>query len=134
MGRRICRLTTTDPKQFFLSRDAVHIFERSSLLCVRDSNDLGSEAPPQRSDEANQVDLAASPRGNYDAMLLPSLSLPHRSRLRLTADLIVGVPYVLMLWAIDELRVLPERIASLFHSGAIENRREKCRKKQEARE
>lgn len=72
-------------------------------------------------------------RRHYDAML-PSLNLPDRSRLRLTVDLIVGVPYVLVLWGIDELRGLPERIASLLHRATIGDRGEKCRKKQEGSE
>lgn len=66
--------------------------------------------------------------------MLPSLNLPDRSRLRLTVDLIVGVPYVLVLWGIDELRGLPERIASLLHRATIGDRGEKCRKKQEGSE
>lgn len=135
MSCRICGLMTTDSKQLFLSRRGVHFFERSSVLCVRVSNDLGCEAPPQPSDEPNQPSLAASiiRRRQYDAML-PSLSLPNRSRMRLILDLSIGVPFLLMVWGIDELRMLPKRIASPSHRAVIGNRREECWKKHEASE
>lgn len=135
MGRRICGPLTTDPKQLFLSRRGVHIFERSSVLSVPVSNDLGCDAPPQRSDEPNQAGLAASiiRRRHYDAML-PSFSLPNRSRMRLTLDLMVGIPFLFILWRLDALRVSLDRIASLFHRATIGDCREKGRKKQEASE
>ena len=129
---------TSDPEhppQSPLYRRGVQILGRSYLECVPVSNDLPSDAEPTPSDNSQSAALTASimRRRRYDAML-PSLSLPNRSRLRLTFDLIVGIPYVLMLWGIDELRGLPERIVSMFHRAAVANRHEKCRKKHEAGE
>jgi hypothetical protein len=66
--------------------------------------------------------------------MLPSLNLPNRSRLRLILDLIVGIPYLLMLWRLDALRMSFARIISLFHRTAVVNRHEKRRKKHEASE
>lgn len=65
-------------------------------------------------------------------MVLPSLNLPNRSRLRLTLDLIVGIPLLLMLWGLDEVRVRLERITSRIYRDAAANRHEKCRKTQES--
>ena len=55
-------------------------------------------------------------------MVLPSLDLPNRSRLRLTLDLIVGIPLLLMLWGLDEVRVRLERITSRIYRDAAANR------------
>ena len=55
-------------------------------------------------------------------MVLPSLNLPNRSRLRLTLDLIVGIPLLLMLWGLDEVRVRLERITSRIYRDAAANR------------
>ena len=135
MGRRICGPTTADPKQLFLSRRGVHIFEHSSVLCVPVSNDVRCDAEPRPSDDSNQSELAASiiRRGHYDAML-PSLNLPNRSRLRLILDLMIGIPFLFILWRFDALRVSLDRIVSLFHRAAVGDRGEKCRKKHEASE
>ena len=65
-------------------------------------------------------------------MVLPSLNLPNRSRLRLTLDLIVGIPLLLMLWGLDEVRVRLERITSRIYRDAAANRHENCQKTQES--
>src|SRR5215471_3625149 len=85
--------------------------------------------------DSSQAGLAASiiRRRHYDAML-PSLNLPNRLRLRLTLDLVVGIPFLLMLWGIDGVRVRLERIASMTCRAAAANRHEQCREKQEARQ
>jgi hypothetical protein len=72
-------------------------------------------------------------RIHYDAML-PELNLPNRSWLRLVFDLIVGIPYLIMLWRLDALRVSLERFAWRFHGAAVGNSREKRWKKHEASE
>jgi hypothetical protein len=86
-------------------------------------------------DDADQGVLAASiiRRRQYDAVLL-ALNLPNRSRLRLTLDLIVGIPFLLMLWGLDELRLSPQRIVLVFHRTAVANRHEKRGKKHKASE
>lgn len=128
------RPMTTDPKQLFPYPRGVHIFGRS-VQCVPVSNDVRCDAEPRPSDDSNQADLAASiiRRRHYDAML-PSLNLPNRSRLRLTLDLMIGIPFLFILWRFDALRVSLDRIASLFHRAAVGDRGEKRRKKHEASE
>ena len=92
-----------------------------------------SLSQPRIRDDSNEGVLAAriTLRKQYD-ITLPALDLPKRSRLRLTLDLIIAIPLLLILWGLDELRLLPARIASVFHRTAVGNRQEKCRKKHEA--
>jgi len=52
--------------------------------------------------------------------------------MRLTLDLMVGIPFLFILWRLDALRVSLDRIASLFHRAAVGDRGEKGRKKHEA--
>ena len=61
--------------------------------------------------------------------ILPSLNLPNRSRLRLTLDLMVGIPFLLMLWGLDGARVRLEHIASVTCRAAAANRHQESRKK-----
>src|ERR1051325_5410758 len=124
---------TTNREQSFLHRPGVDIFARSSVPCVAVSNELRCDAQLQPSEASNQAGSPASiiRRKHYDAML-PSLSLPNRTRVRLTLDLMAGIPFLFMLWGVDELRASPARIASVFHRAAIGNRREKRRKKYES--
>ena len=65
-------------------------------------------------------------------MVLPSSNLPNRSRLRLTLDLMVGIPLLLMLWGLDEVRVRLERITSRMYRDAAASRHEKGRKTPES--
>ena len=129
---------TTDPEpspQLFPLSPWRAYFGCSSVQCVAVFNDIGCDAQPPSSVASNQADLRASiiRRRHYDAML-SSLNLPHRSRLGLAFDLILGIPCVLLLWGIDALRVFPGRIASVFDRTAVVNRHEKRRKKHEASE
>lgn len=66
--------------------------------------------------------------------MLPSLNLPNRSRLRLTLDLMIGIPFWFIFWRFDALRVSLDRIVSLFHRAAVGDRGEKRRKKHKAGE
>jgi len=134
-NRRTHKPMTTNREQSFLHRPGVDIFARSSVPCVAVSNELRCDAQLQPSEASNQAGSPASiiRRKHYDAML-PSLSLPNRTRVRLTLDLMVGIPFLFMLWGVDELRASPARIASVFHRAAIGNRREKRRKKYESSE
>jgi len=80
----------------------------------------------------NQAGFTSIVRQRHYDVVLPSLNLPNRSRLRLTLDLIVGIPLLLMLWGLDEVRVRLERITSRICPGAAAKRHEECRKTQES--
>jgi len=84
------------------------------------------------SNDSNRAGLEASVirRRHYDAML-PSLNLPNRSWLRLTLDLMVGIPFLLTLWGLEEVRVRLERIASVSRRAAAVNRHQECQKKRD---
>jgi len=64
--------------------------------------------------------------------MLPSLNLPNRSPIRLTLDLLLGIPFLLLLWGLDEVRARLERTASGIYRTAAANRHEQCRKEHEA--
>ena len=117
----------------FLHRFRAHTFRLSSVQSIRAVNPVRYEGEPRSLDGCDEGVLAASisRRRQYDAVL-PALNLPNRSRLRLTLDLIVGIPFLLMLWRLDEVRVRLERITSRINRTAAANRHEKCRKKYEA--
>jgi hypothetical protein len=117
----------------FLHRFRAHTFRLSSVQSVRVVNPVRYEGEPRSLDGCDEGVLAASIilRRRYDAVL-PALNLPNRSPLRLTLNLIVGIPFLLMLWGLDALRLSLERIASVVYRTAGGNRHEKCRKKQEA--
>ena len=110
---------TTDPEH-----------SRQSFLYRRWTPDAMLSRPSEDPDRAG---LTASMfrRRHYDAML-PSLNLPNRSRLRLTLDLLLGIPFLLLLWGLDEVRARLERITSGTCRAAAANRHEQCRKKQKA--
>ena len=128
---------TTDPERWlpsFLYRRGVHIFRRPLMQCVPVSNDVRYDAEPRSSDDSNQAGVTSIIRRRHYDVALPSLNLPNRSRLRLTLDLIVGIPLLLMLWGLDEVRVWLERVTSRIYRDAAANRHEKGRKTQESSE
>ena len=71
----------------------------------RDSQNHRSRREPLSIDDSDEGVLAASiiERRRYDAML-PGGSFVNRSRLRLILDLMVGIPFLLILLGIDVLR------------------------------
>jgi hypothetical protein len=71
----------------------------------RDSQNHRSRREPLSIDDSDEGVLAASiiERRRYDAML-PSRNFVNRSRLRSILDLIVGIPFLLILLGIDVLR------------------------------
>jgi hypothetical protein len=85
------------------------------------------EPEPRPSDDSNQAGFTSIVRQRHYDVVLSSLNLPNRSRLRLTLDLIVGIPLLLMLWGLDEVRVRLERITSRICPGAAAKRHEECR-------
>jgi hypothetical protein len=116
----------------FLYRRDVPVFRRPFVQCVPVSNDVRYDPEPRSSDDSHQADLMSIiRRKDYDAAL-PSLNLRNRSRLRLTLDLIVGIPLLLILWGLDGVRVRLERMMSRIYRDAPANRHEKGRKTQES--
>ena len=71
----------------------------------RDSQNHRSRREPLSIDDSDEGVPAASiiERRRYDAML-PSRNFVNRSRLRLILDLMVGIPFLLILLGIDVLR------------------------------
>jgi hypothetical protein len=71
----------------------------------RDSQNHRSRREPLSIDDSDEGVPAASiiERRRYDAML-PSRNFVNRSRLRLILDLMIGIPFLLILLGIDVLR------------------------------
>jgi hypothetical protein len=80
-------------------------FDREHSPNPRDSQNHRSRREPLSIDDSDERVLAASiiERRRYDAML-PSRNFVNRSRLRLILDLMVGIPFLLILLGIDVLR------------------------------